>query len=610
MPSTGGVDVSEAASTQREVLVEMLGLHARVLKRMPCFTTLLVLIAVLRMAHHVEPWLLTGWACLTIGVEVLRSRYAERVLHPTQDMDPARVHTDFVILALAAGGVVGVGIMLFLARLPVLDQALLGIVLFTLPAAGVAVSQISPHIIGAYTLSLLVPVAGSWMRLHPSQALAVGGLTAQYCIFIFLTAADGEKLLYRSVLIRHERDRLIEDLKKSHAEVSTAMRTAEEAAAARSRVLAAASHDLRQPLHSLSVYSAVLAAQPTPEVAREVGLNIEQIVRSLGWLLNGLLDLSRLSADLYRGEHRPFSMDEAVHGVCLEYRSQAQSKGLQLIEDLQPVHIVADSLAVSRIVRNLLDNAVKYTDKGTVTVRVRVRTQEERDWVVLDVLDTGKGIAQSEQQRIFEEFYQIDNPGRDRSQGVGLGLTIVQRLCELIEARIHVQSIPLQGTSFQVRFPALFGGEVSAAPQAPINLSAAFAGRRVYLIDDEHDILKSMSRLLAIWGIETLTADSVQAAEQLWAAHGRPDLLITDLRLRGAEHGAALAQRLQQRYGSCPVLIITGELASESLLDASQLGFRVMHKPIERESLERTLYEVLVTDLEGHASRQRPIAAS
>jgi hypothetical protein len=207
----------------REILIELLWLHARVLRRMPWVETALVLAMALFMYPYIPAKLFLGWGVLTIGVEAARARYATHVLRRASTIDPGRTHLTFMLLAVAAGGAVGVGAIFFLPRLPILDQALLGSILFAMPAAGVAVSQSSRYIVAAYALSLLIPACATWMILHPSQAIALGCLMTLYCVVIILAAADCDRLLLRSVMIRNERDRLIRDLEQRNIEVRAAM---------------------------------------------------------------------------------------------------------------------------------------------------------------------------------------------------------------------------------------------------------------------------------------------------------------------------------------------------------------------------------------------------
>ena len=577
----------------REILIELLGLHARALRRMPWVETGVVLAIALFVYPFIPAPLFLSWGALTIGVEAGRARYATSVLRRASRIDPVRTHFIFMLLAIAAGGAVGIGASFFLPRLPIMDQALLGAILFTMPAAGIAVSQSSRYIVAAYALSLLVPACTTWMILHPSQALALGGLLVLYCVVIILAAADCDRLLLRSVMIRNERDRLIRDLEQRNVEVRAAMGAAEQSAHARARVLAAASHDLRQPLHALSVYTAVLAANPAPEALREVATNIDQIVRSLGSLLHGLLDLSRLSTGHYTLERRTLSLDKIIGGVCAEFERAAVAQGLALIVNITPAQTTGDPLAIARIARNLLDNALKYTEHGSIKVSVCVEDTSAERPAVLAIEDTGKGIPASEHTRIFEEFYQLDNPGRDRSKGVGLGLTIVQRLCELSGAVVSVRSEPGQGTCFRVEFPAVVTApepsEVNRAAPADISLK----GVRVCLVDDEMDILKSMGHLLKAWGMESFTTDSVAGAEKIFRERGKPDLLITDLRLGKGEHGAELATRMRKQFGGFPVLIITGETTSAALREATERGFKLLQKPVVAE----TLREAIVAEL-------------
>jgi signal transduction histidine kinase/ActR/RegA family two-component response regulator len=583
------------SETDREMLIELLRLHAKAMLRMPWVQAALVLGIGLFIHSNVSSALLLGWGVLCIAVETLRARYAAGVLRHGSDINPKRVHAAFVALAALAGTAIAVGAVVFLPRIPIWDQALFGATLLAIPSAGVAVSQSSRYIVAAYATSILVPGATVWCLLYPNQAPGAALLIGVMLVVLVLIAADGEKLLSRSVDIRHERDRLVRDLEQKNAQVQAAMAQAAQSAQARSRVLAAASHDLRQPLQALSVYSAVLGSRPAPELLDEVSGNIDQIVRALGNLLNGLLDLSRLSSGYYMPEHRKLSLEVLVAGVCAEYQHPAAQKDLSLIRDLVPIRVLGDPVAIERIARNLIDNAIKYTEHGEVRVTTHRELVAGQPLAVLSVIDTGKGIPPSEQGRIFEEFYQLDNPGRDRTRGVGLGLAIVQRLCELIGAKISVESVIDQGSCFRVSMPAILGETALPEPVPPRPQDASVRGKRVYVVDDELDILNSMRILLGVWGIGAQTADSASAAYRIFEQHGPPDLLIIDLRLGEEEHGARLADRLQQMHGHFPVLIITGETSSEALRQANERRHTLLQKPIAPEVLRRAIVAATAT---------------
>ena len=595
-PGTRSSARIEDAALKREVLKELVVLHAQVLKRMPLIQLFVVVGQSLVVFQYVPTAMFLGWGILTLAMESLRAACAAWVLRRVDSIDPRRVHFYFVVLATLAGGVVGLGAVLFLPRIPILAQALTGIILFVMPAAGVAVSVSSKYILAAYSFFILFLASATWAFIYPSQALAVSVLPTLYWVFMISIAADGEKLLLRSVIIRQERDRMVKDLEQSNLDVRAAMDKTEQSAQARARVLAAASHDLRQPLHALSIYSAILAANPAPDTLREVGQNIDQIVRSLGNLLSGLLDLSRLSVGYYVPEKQIFDFDKTVNEVCAEYESSTPDKNLVLVRELSPVRLCGDPIAVARIARNLLDNAIKYTDQG----EVRITTRADGPCAVLTVADTGKGIPLAEQSRVFEEFYQIDNPGRDRSKGVGLGLAIVQRLCELLEAKISIESEFGRGTRFDVTFPGVAVTPIDTPGAASSSERAPLRGLRIYVIDDEIDIVKSMGALLQIWGVDAKTAGSPQVAENIYRQFGKPDLLIADLRLGTAEHGAELATRLQRTFGSHPVLIITGETASSALRKANEAGYPLLQKPIAPEILR----DAIQAALESPALRQ------
>ena len=579
--------------TNQEAALELIWLHAQMLKRMPFIQFFLVIGFWLVVSPAVSNPLFMGWAVLTMSIECIRAFYGTRVLTHKTFAAARYDHFGFVVLAAAAGGAIGLAGVLFLPLVSVGQRAALGAMLTAIPAAGVAVSQSSKFIMGSYALANLLPSCYTWGLIYPEQANAMILLPILYTGVLVLVAADNESLVLRSIMIRHERDRVVKDLEQRNADVRDAMAKAEQSAQARARALAAASHDLRQPLHALSVYSAILAANPTPETLREVGKDIDQIVRSLGSLLGGLLDLSRLSSGYYVPEKKVFSLDAIVNGVCSELQSVAIAKGLNLDRVLTPVTLSGDAVAVGRIARNLIDNAIKYTECGTVRVEIQTR----QDVAILSVTDTGKGIPLAEHSRIFEEFYQLDNPGRDRSRGVGLGLAIVQRLCELLEAKVAVDSKPGSGARFSVEFPGLIM-EPNLEPGNAITPSMiSLNGKRVYLVDDEIDIVRSMTALFKMWGMEAESVGSPAALNRLFEQRGKPDLLIADLRLGSGEHGAAMSDRLRRDFGHFPVLIITGETASDALREANQAGYVVLQKPIAPEVLREAIGSAIAADL-------------
>jgi signal transduction histidine kinase/ActR/RegA family two-component response regulator len=579
---------ARSTAASREIHIELIRLHAHAMLRMPWVQSLVFIgvIAVVQPHVPLHEWL--PWGIASIGIEGVRAVHAAGLLRQGDRLDPARAHLQCVALAALAGLAIGGGGALFLWHLPIIDQALFAIILYVMPAAGVVVSQSSRYMIGAYAALIFIPSTAAWIDLHPGHMLPGIWLVLVYWAFLTMVAANGEQLLMRSVEIRHERDSLVRDLERKNGEVLDAVEGAEKSAQARARVLAAASHDLRQPLHALAIYSAVLSANPPADTMKELASSIDQIVRSLGSLLHGLLDLSSLSTGHFVPQRRRMLLDKVVGSICAEYERPAIDKGLKLVQRLQPIGVVSDPVVIGRIVRNLLDNAVKYTDEGEVTVEVRL-AQAPQAVALLSISDTGRGIPPAEQTRIFEEFYQLDNPGRDRMKGVGLGLAIVQRLCEALGARIDLVSARGDGSTFSVYLSDVVEMPESSAIEGASVIFELVAGRRVYVVDDEIDVVRSMTHLLRIWGAEVLAPDSIDSIDGLFSAHGTPDLLITDLRLGGLENGAALAARLRRAYGEFPVVVLTGDVATNLTADLEQDAFTVAFKPITSEALQAAI---------------------
>ncbi|WP_297449833.1 HAMP domain-containing sensor histidine kinase [Ferrovum sp.] len=402
-------------------------LHARVLLHMP----LVQLFFIGGVGWIVYPSVPLStfilWCALALGVELLRAALAWWVLPRVDKLDPKRLHAAFMTLDALAGASTGLSAVLFLRHLSFVSQSLIEIILFSVAAAGVSVAVSSRYMTAAYSFLVLLGATIPWIGLHPDKSWAVMGLTLVYWLFLIRVATESERLLYRSVLIRQERDRIISTV----------------------------SHDLRQPLHALSLYGAVLVSHPSAQTLQETRKNIDHIVRDLERMLADVLDLSKISAGNYPTQQNVFSLDTAVADICDEFDSSASAKGLKIRRTLNPVKISGDKLAVARIARNLIDNAIKFTEQGEV--HVTTSSSQEGD-PLLYVADTGQGIADTEQELIFREFYQINHS----EEGTGLGLSIVRRLTKLMGARISVKSAPGQGSCFQVSFPPPPNGGIVA----------------------------------------------------------------------------------------------------------------------------------------------------
>ncbi len=572
----------EDGSKRAELRNELLTLHTRILLRMPLFQAALIGAIGWIVLPHVGWPLYFAWAGLAFGAECARAVSAYWAQGKLAASPPASLHRLFVALDALAGLATGLAAVLFIPHLPLLSEAILETTLYAVAGAGVAVAVSSKRLVAAYSSAVLICAASAWSAAHSQAALLVVALTALYWIFLITVSADSERLLRRSIEVRHQRDEALRQLEQRNLEMQQVAARAEHAALTRARVLAAVSHDLRQPLHALSAYSALLLANPTAESLQEAGYNIDTLVRSLGEILGELFDLSRLSTGGYRLQHEPFSLDRLIVGVCAEFAHVASTKGLALNTRIVPVQVIGDASAVGRIVRNLLDNALKYTERGQVSVTLAQVAGEAQ----LEVSDTGRGIAADEHQRIFEEFYRIEDRGEDSPQGVGLGLSIVKHLCQLMHARIELRSQPGEGTQFTVTLPSVHAGPSTAAMLRSIQLGRqSWQGARVYVVDDDAAVRASMRALLTLWGFQVHCAAEAGELSALLAECGRPALLLIDLRLPHGQDGALVAAQARATYGTFPILVVTGETAESSLRSAHERQLTVLQKPVPFDTL-------------------------
>jgi len=370
-------------------------------------------------------------------------------------------------------------------------------------------------------------------------------------------------------------------------EIEEKRRQLEIAGQQKSRFFAAASHDLRQPMHALSLYSDTLKLRAPGGAIGEIAGHIDKAVASLSALMDSLLDISRLDAGVVLPDLRSVSVRALLESIEVGYRPVAREKGLEFRVEAADGLVSTDPVLLERLVRNLVDNAFKYTAVGGVTLRAELAGPTVR----IAVRDSGPGIPAAERERIFEEFYQIGNPERDRSRGLGLGLAIVRRLAQLLRLQITVESEPKCGSTFIVTMP--LAAEQPALRHAPA-AARGLAGTQVLVIDDEPEVRTGMQMVLEQLGCRVATCSGYAEAERLLDRQPLDvQLIIADFRLRQNESGIDTVRRLRTRLGNVPALLLSGDTAPERLREAQSSGLRLLHKPLSAARLTKSMLAAL-----------------
>ena len=385
-----------------------------------------------------------------------------------------------------------------------------------------------------------------------------------------------------------------------HATLELARKNAalEAASVARARFLAAASHDLRQPLYALTLFSSALAVDEYDPLRLDRIAHIQECVQSLDHLFSELLDLSRLEAGAIQAEISEFALDQVFAEVGRNFDIVAEQRGLRLSMRQSGRWVRSDRGMLTRILNNLVSNALRYTHHGGALVGVR-RDGEEQ--IRIEVWDTGNGIAAEHLSSVFDEFYRIDDHPETAYDygahpGLGLGLATAQRLAELLDTEVRVKSRPGCGSVFHFQLPIVPAQlELTGlTDEAPADLS----GKRVLVMDDDPAILSGIRYLLRSWGCEVAVAeDLLQALEAIEDWAGPADIVISDLNLHAGERALDVFAALDRHYqpdGETPFarLLITGETRSDRLREIFTARIPLLHKPVSPQQLRATLMAV------------------
>jgi len=383
----------------------------------------------------------------------------------------------------------------------------------------------------------------------------------------------------------------ITDTKHIENELREVYREAEKADRAKTRFLAAASHDLRQPLQAISMFSGALKASLEDGKDLDTVMRIQECIGGANELLEALLDVSRLDAGVLTPQPRDFIACDLMERIEIEFADQAKDKklALQVVPSTAIVH--TDQALLHRIISNLVANAIRYTDQGRVLIGCRLHGRLLR----FEIWDTGQGIEADLRERVFEEFFQIGNPERDRQRGLGLGLAIVRRLAALLRLTVSLDSQPGKGSVFRVDLPLATSQDYLVEPDSadPVD-NALVVGRTIMVIDDDPVQVEALSSLLAGWGCKVMTAGQVADAREALGGGRIPDAILADYRLRLGETGVEAVSVVRRATGvDIPGIIITGDTEPARLLKAAGSGMVLLAKPVDADELLSALANTL-----------------
>lgn len=449
-------------------------------------------------------------------------------------------------------------------------------------------------------VSVVMVVAGyGWIFLHhfvgPLWHIHLIGLLAYAVSAFFIAFINGysgnlQVFLERQNSVIRERTAQLEQSQQALLEAKEA---AEHLSQSKTRFLAAASHDLRQPLHAMSLYVGALPHQQSDAERRHVMQQMQKSSDELNQLLEALFDISRFDTEVASVNLQPVSVADIVAGLETEFQELAEREGRALTLRTRRVWVESDPILLQRVIRSLVSNALRHADKGRVVLGFRVR----EDRVRCEIWDSGTGISHAHQHKIFEEFYQVRNHSRNRSRGLGLGLALVKRICHSLGHELGMRSEPGRGSVFWFDMPRLaapadagHGGGITLAHKA-----GSFEGVTLACVEDEAAILEAMQSLFNVWGAFALCAHNAERMlKKLRLSRARPQVIICDYRLSGSMDGLALITHLRAQLDTpIPGILLTGDINVEDIATLQEDGIVVMKKPLSADALHQQIHAAL-----------------
>ncbi len=527
-----------------------------------------------------------AWVGTYLIVSGWRLYLSRQILQRRRSAD-ARALRHYLGLAVFNGAWAGALPFAFFSALSIEARVALTVVILLFLTAG-ASTYASYRTGYLWVLGLALPqLVFDWAVYGGHGAWIVGVTLVLFGLLMVRLSHHLAEVFERSVSIRFEREQVVEQLRAEKRQTELAWQKAEEANRAKSRFLANASHDLRQPAHALGLFTGVLEETAQTQQHRDIARNIALASKLLGELLDNLLDISRLDAGIVSVAPQAVAVQAMMQRLRADTERLVGRRPIAITTSADEVVAWLDPVLVERALRNLLDNALKFTTEGQIHLSARV----QGEWLEMCVKDTGCGIAHDQHERVFEEFYQIGNSERDHRKGLGLGLSIVARLATLMAGRVSMESEPGRGTAFWLRLPLHIASAESEPGTGRFPERIDLKGWRVLVIDDEVLVRAGMGELLTLWGAVVDGADGLQQALALLPQNNPTPwhLCLCDLRLRNGEDGVDSALALRYLFPRLPIMLITGDTAPRRIEQAAGSGLPLLHKPVSPVQLARAI---------------------
>lgn len=495
--------------------------------------------------------------------------------------DCSKWRNRFIRATMMAGIVWGAG-FIFMFPQDLAYQALVICVALGLAAGATTVNPIFPPSLYIYVPCMILPTTIVTLLQGDSLHLILAGMLMMYFFVALNSGHQLAKTFYSSLYQRYENLSLVEQLTKEKSRAESANRE-------KSRFLATASHDLRQPLQALMLFSDAIQEVAQEKETKHLSAQIGKSVNALVEMFDELLDVSRLEAGIVEVRWQNFELQPLLDRLYVDMAPLAQNKGLGFYMPIVDGVVYSDPFLLDRILRNLISNAIRYTDKGDVAVRCTPVAGGFR----FAVIDTGIGIAPEALPHLFEEYYQVDNQHRDRRKGLGLGLSIVRRVEGLLGCKVEVKSEQGKGSEFSL---IVQRGETEqlAQPFVITHSRHDLRGVAVALVEDDPDIRQLIAGLMAEWGCRVFEGELAEdVMREMDVAGQRPDLLVCDYRLPQGVTAVHVIKRMRELWGNVPSLVLTGDTAAEVLQEIHASGAILLHKPIAPTRLRTMMHFAL-----------------